>query len=214
MRLAASEILVLGAHCDDIAIGAGATLLRLCRANPGARVTALVLSGGGTPREQEERKALAALCPGAALDATVLDVPDGRLPAHWEHAKDALEAIRPGREPDVILSPSPHDAHQDHRGLAALVPTVFRRHLNLGYEIVKWESDLRQPSVFVPLTDGELTEKITLLHDCYPSQRTRAWFDDEAFRGLARIRGIQCDARYAEAFHCTKINLSLTSLPL
>lgn len=45
------HLLVLGAHCDDAAIGAGGTLLTLCRANPGLRVTALVLVGAGTGRE-------------------------------------------------------------------------------------------------------------------------------------------------------------------
>ena len=41
-------IVVVGAHCDDIAIGAGGTLLTICLARPGIRVDALVLSGGGS----------------------------------------------------------------------------------------------------------------------------------------------------------------------
>jgi len=40
------RVVAVGAHCDDIAIGAGGTLLTLCRAHPGLRVDALVLSGG------------------------------------------------------------------------------------------------------------------------------------------------------------------------
>ncbi|PRC59837.1 PIG-L family deacetylase, partial [Mycobacterium sp. ITM-2017-0098] len=52
------EVAVLGAHCEDIAIGAGATLLTLSRANPGVSVHALVLCGAGTEREAEERAAL------------------------------------------------------------------------------------------------------------------------------------------------------------
>ncbi|MEO5875179.1 MAG: PIG-L deacetylase family protein [Streptosporangiaceae bacterium] len=208
MRLTAREVLVLGAHCDDGPIGAGGTLLTLCRAHPGAKVTALVLSGAGTPREEEERKALAAFCPGADLDVTVLDLPDGRLPAHWELAKEAVEEVRRRTDPDLILAPAPGDAHQDHRGLAKLVPTAFRDHLLLGYEIPKWESDLAQPGFFVPLSAEVLAEKAELLHDCYPSQHGRTWFDDETFRGLARVRGVQCNSRYAEAFHVTKAILT------
>ncbi|GAA1270674.1 GlcNAc-PI de-N-acetylase [Planotetraspora silvatica] len=199
------EILLLGAHCDDLAIGAGGTLLELCRANPGVRVTALVLSGGGTPRESEERSALAAFCVKAELELTILDVPDGRLPVHWERAKEALEEVRRRCEPDVIFAPAPHDAHQDHRALAKLVPTAFRDHLVLGYEILKWESDLEQPNVFTPLSETALREKIDLLHEHYPSQHIRSWFDEETFRGLARVRGVQCQSRYAEAFHAAKI---------
>src|SRR5690606_41018324 len=81
--------------------------------------------------------ALAALCAKAELDVMVLDLPDGRVPAHWTRAKDALEALRLRCDPDLILAPAPHDAHQDHRTLAKLVPTVFRAHQALGYEILK-----------------------------------------------------------------------------
>ncbi|MEU0570250.1 PIG-L deacetylase family protein [Nonomuraea sp. NPDC005983] len=203
------RVVALGAHCDDIAIGAGATLTAICLARPGVRVDALVLSGGGTDREQEERAALAAFCPGADLRLTVLKIPDGRLPAHWEEAKNALEDLRAQTEPDLILAPWKGDAHQDHRGLARLVPTAFRGHLALGYEIVKWDGDLGRPSVYQPITPELAETKVTLLQQHYPSQRHRPWYDREAFLGLARIRGIECGARYAEAFHADKLTVDL-----
>lgn len=204
-----AEVLLLGAHCDDIPVGAGGTLLELCRANPGLRVTAAVLSGGGSLREKEERAALEAFCPKAELEVVVLDVPDGRLPTHWERAKHTLEALRVTCEPDLMLAPSSHDAHQDHRTLSQLVPTAFRNHLVLGYEILKWDGDLAQPNVFVPLAEAVIDEKIELLEAHYGSQRDRTWFDDEAFRGLARVRGVQCHSRYAEAFHVQKMSIGV-----
>ncbi|MEV4176208.1 PIG-L family deacetylase [Nonomuraea sp. NPDC049709] len=203
-------VVALGAHCDDLAIGAGGTLLTLCAARPGLRVDALVLSGGGTDREREERAALAAFCPGADLRLTVLKIPDGRLPAHWDEAKNALEDLRAAQPaPDLIVAPWRGDAHQDHRGLAELVPTVYRDHLVLGYEIVKWDGDLGRPSVHHPLADEVAEAKVRLLQEHYPSQRHRPWYDREAFLGLARIRGIECGARYAEAFHVTKLTIDL-----
>ncbi|GAA5141865.1 PIG-L family deacetylase [Nocardioides marinquilinus] len=202
-----TEITALGAHCDDVAIGAGGTLLTFCRAHPGLRVRVLVLSGGGSDREAEERSALAALCPGAELEVVVGDLPDGRLPAHWDAAKEALEAFRRGGEPDVVLTTARHDHHQDHRGLAQLTPTVWRDHLVLGYEVLKAEADLAQPLLSVSLDDDVLAEKVAVLHEHYASQRDRAWFDDEAFRGLARLRGVQCGHRYAEAFHPERLVL-------
>ncbi|MEV4108175.1 PIG-L family deacetylase [Nonomuraea sp. NPDC049695] len=203
------EVVALGAHCDDIAIGAGASLHTICRSRPGVRVHALVLSGGGTAREEEEQSALAAFCPGADLRLTVLKLPDGRLPAHWDEAKNALEDLRAQTDPDLILAPWTGDAHQDHRGLAQLVPTVWRDHLTLGYEIVKWDGDLGRPSVYQPLDDGVAETKVRLLQEHYPSQRHRPWYDREAFLGLARIRGIECGARYAEAFHVNKLTIDL-----
>ncbi|MFF4774468.1 PIG-L deacetylase family protein [Microtetraspora fusca] len=204
-----TRIAALAAHCDDIAIGAGGTLLTICAARPGLRVDALVLSGGGTEREEEERAALAAFCPGADLRLTVGKLPDGRLPAHWEEAKAAVEELRACGDPDLLLAPNRADAHQDHRGLAELVPTAFRNHLALGYEIAKWDGDLGRPSIYQPLADEVAEEKVALLLRHYPSQRHRPWYDREAFLGLARLRGIECHARYAEAFHVTKLTLDL-----
>ncbi|MEU9853732.1 PIG-L family deacetylase [Streptomyces sp. NPDC047974] len=203
------RVVAVGAHCDDVAIGAGGTLLTVCRARPGVRVDALVLTGGGGEREQEERAALAAFCPDADLRLTVLKLPDGRLPAYWDEAKAAVEELRAGTEPDVVLAPRTADAHQDHRGLARLVPTAFRDHLVLGYEIVKWDADLGRPTAYQPLTAEIAEEKVRLLQEHYPSQRHRPWYDREAFLGLARIRGIECQARYAEAFDVTKLTLDL-----
>lgn len=207
------RLLLLGAHCDDLAIGAGGALLTLCRAHVGLRVTALVLTGGGTDREPEERMALRAFCPKAELSLRVLDLPDGRVPAHWERAKLALEELRGTGEPDLILGPSAHDHHQDHRALAKLVPTAFRDHLTLGYEILKWDGDLAQPQAYLPLSAEVLAEKVALLAAHYPSQRGRNWFDAETFTGLARIRGVQCHTRYAEAFHLSKLVLGASSAP-
>ncbi|MFD4997419.1 PIG-L deacetylase family protein [Streptomyces buecherae] len=203
------RVVAVGAHCDDIAIGAGGTLLTLCRARPGLRVDALVLSGGGGEREREERAALAACCPGADLRLTVDKLPDGRLPARWEQAKAAVEELRERTEPDLVLAPRTADAHQDHRGLAKLVTTAFRDHLVLGYEIVKWDGDLGRMTAYQPLTPEVAEDKARLLQEHYPSQRHRPWYDREAFLGLARIRGIECHARYAEAFAVTKLTLDL-----
>jgi hypothetical protein len=93
-----------------------------------------------------------------------------------------------------------------------MVPTVFRDHLTLGYEILKWEGDLAQPSAYLPLAEPVLREKVAKLHEHYGSQRDRSWFDAETFSGLARIRGVQCHARYAEAFHASKLVLGVAPL--
>ena len=207
------SVLLLGAHCDDIAIGAGGTVLQLCRAHPGVTITAYILTGGGTVREKEERAALEAFCPGARLEIEVADLEDGRMPARWEQAKSHLEALRTRCSPDLIVGPSTHDAHQDHRTLAELVPTVFRDHLVFGYEIPKWDGDLLQPQAFVPLSEAEMQAKVATLHEHYGSQLDRPWFDEESFLGLARIRGIQCRSRYAEGFHIPKLAVRMEGGP-
>jgi LmbE family N-acetylglucosaminyl deacetylase len=195
-----TSIAAIGAHCDDIMIGAGATLLQIAHHNPDVTVHALVLTGAGTEREAEEKNAFAELFPQADVRLTVADLPDGRLPDHWGSVKHHLAEFRRQCQPDVVIGPNRHDYHQDHRLVAELIPTEFRAHLVLGYEILKWESDLLNPTLYVDIPDEMARHKVKLLAQCYPSQAGRDWFDDEAFLGLMRVRGVQCRARYAEAF--------------
>jgi LmbE family N-acetylglucosaminyl deacetylase len=196
-------VLAIGAHPDDIEIGAGGTLLSLAAAYPELTVTYVVLTGS-PDRQLEAQAAAAAFTAGADLTISLHDLPEGRLPAVWAQAKDVLEGVATGGRPDLILAPGPDDAHQDHRTIGQIVPTVFRDQLCLSYEIPKWDGDLGRPSVYVPLTTDIARRKVELLHKCYPSQHNRDWWDDEVFLGLARLRGMECRAPYAEAFACAK----------
>lgn len=202
-------VTLLGAHCDDLAIGAGGSLLTLCADRPGLTVRALVLSGAGTAREDEERAALAEFCAPARLELTVLGLPDGRMPGHWLEVKEAVAALRRHGEPDLVLAPHRGDRHQDHRLLGEIVPQVFRDQLVLGYEILKWDGDLAQPAVYQPLTEETARRKAELLAAHYPSQHGKDWYTEDAFLGLARLRGVQQHTRYAEAFHVEKLALTL-----
>jgi LmbE family N-acetylglucosaminyl deacetylase len=202
------SVAAIGAHCDDILIGAGATLMGLERSNPGLVIHALVLTGAGTEREIEEKSAFSAFFPQADVRLTVADLPDGRLPEHWGTVKHQLAEFRRRCEPDLVLGPQRLDYHQDHRLLAKLIPTEFRSHLVLGYEILKWESDLPNPTVYVPVSADIAAQKARLLAECYPSQAARDWFDDETFLGLMRVRGVQSRARYAEGFVLEKAVLN------
>lgn len=203
------QVALLGAHCDDLAVGAGGSLLTLCAGRPDLTIHALVLGGGGTVREDEERAALADFCAPARLELTVLDFPDGRMPAHWLAIKEAVAALRGRLDADLVFAPHRGDRHQDHRLLAEIVPQVFRDQLVLGYEILKWDGDLSQPSVYQPLTEETALRKAELLAKHYPSQHDKDWYTEDAFLGLVRLRGVQQHTRYAEAFHVEKLALKL-----
>jgi LmbE family N-acetylglucosaminyl deacetylase len=205
---AVRSLLLVGAHPDDIEIGAGGLLLALSAANPDLRVHYLLLTG--TPSRQDEaRAAAAAFLPGAQLSFALYDLPDGRVPAHWADAKRILDEAAAAVAPDLVVAPSPDDAHQDHRTVAELVPTAFRSVSVLHYEIPKWDGDLGRRNVYLPLTDEQARRKVELLHTSYPSQKDRDWWDDEVFLGLARLRGMECRSRYAEAFRCEKAVIEL-----
>ena len=195
------SVLAIGAHPDDIEIGAGGLLLQLAARPLQARY---VLLTGTAERQAEARAAATAFLPGADLTVELSQLPEGRLPAAWAQVKEILEQVARSCTPDVILAPSVGDAHQDHRTIAEIVPTVFRDQLCLSYEIPKWDGDLGRPSLYVPLSPETARRKVELLHKCYPSQHGRDWWDEEMFLSLARLRGMECRARYAEAFGCAK----------
>ena len=195
------SVLAIGAHPDDIEIGAGGLLLEL--AQRPLQVRSVVLTGT-TERQQEARTAAEAFMPSADLTVELHDLPEGRFPAEWNSVKEVLEGVARTCSPDVIIAPSSEDAHQDHRVIGEMVPTVFRDQLYLAYEIPKWDGDMSRPWVYVPLSATTARRKVELLHKCFPSQIHRDWWDDEVFLGLARLRGMECRAPYAEAFRCAK----------
>lgn len=201
------SVLALGAHPDDIEIAAGGTLLSLAERHPGLHVR-YVLMTGTQERQLEARAAARAFTPGAELDVELHNLPDGRLPAVWGQVKEILAVLARSVRPDVILAPSPGDAHQDHRTVGELVPTAFRDQLYLGYEVPKWDGDLARPNTYFPLSDEIAHRKVELLNKSYPSQHGRDWWDEETFLALARLRGMECRARYAEAFTCAKLVIS------
>jgi LmbE family N-acetylglucosaminyl deacetylase len=204
-------VLALGAHPDDVEIGCGGTLLRLAARWPGLPVTVVLLTGSQARRE-EARVACDLFLAGCDVTLVTFDLPDGRLPAVWGDSKRLLAEVA-GQlssrgDVDVVLAPRTDDAHQDHRLVGEIVPTVWRDHLVLGYEIPKFDGDVGRPSVYVPLPDDVAREKVRLLSKAYPSQAARDWWDDELFLGFARMRGMECKARYAEAFTVTKVALT------
>ena len=125
---------------------------------------------------------------------------------HWSAAKQTLGMFKKSLPAfaDLVIGPHATDAHQDHRLLAELLVTEFRTQPIWGYEILKYESDLPPLTTYVPVSDAQARTKSALLEQHYPSQMGHAWFDEEAFLGLLRVRGAQCNSRYAEGFVVAK----------
>jgi len=194
------DVLCVGAHPDDIEIGCGGTLLRLAE-RADLTVTAAVLTGT-QDRVAESVGALSELVPGVKTHFASL--PDGRLPTHWEEAKEHLEDLARHCRPQVVLTHRVDDAHQDHRTLGVMVKTVWRDALVLHYEIPKWDGDMSAPSHYIGLTREQAHRKVELLNRHFPSQHPHDWWDDEVFLGLMRLRGMECRQPYAEAFHVSK----------
>jgi LmbE family N-acetylglucosaminyl deacetylase len=200
------RVLCLGAHCDDIEIGCGGTLMTLQEHFPAASFEWVVFTSEGG-RGDESRKAAAGIH-GSRRPAKVevLDFRTSYLPYQGAEVKDRFEAIKERIDPQLVLTHGLEDRHQDHRLIAELTWNTFRNHLVLEYEIPKYEGDLGHPNCYVPLDEAIVARKLDVLMSCFPSQASRSWFDRELFKGHLRLRGIECNAPsgHAEAFHARK----------
>ncbi|MFN3597481.1 MAG: PIG-L deacetylase family protein [Rubricoccaceae bacterium] len=206
-RSAASplRLLCMGAHSDDVEIGAGGTVLRLLAERPHTHVAYAVLSADA-PREAEARQAAATLLAAAAETSFHFGrFRDGHLPYQASEVKTfAHEVLAPFR-PHLVLTHAAGDAHQDHDFLARLAWQVFRGVTVAGFEIPKWDGDLARPNAYVTLSEAQAEAKLDLLARAFPSQRGKPWYDRETFAALLRLRGVEAAVRYAEAFHCAKL---------
>ncbi|WP_449287130.1 PIG-L deacetylase family protein [Marinobacter sp. PE14] len=202
------RVLCLGAHCDDIEIGCGGSLLALLEGRNDIEITWVVFASNDERRE--EAKAGAELfCEGAdSLDVRILDFRDGFLPAEPVRLKETFESIKASiPSPDLIFTHYRKDLHQDHRAVSDLTWNTFRNNLILEYEIPKWDGDIGQPNLFVPLAKHNGDKKIRHLQQAYPSQAEKPWFSHDLFWSLMRIRGMECNAdeTIAEAFYSRKM---------
>jgi LmbE family N-acetylglucosaminyl deacetylase len=201
------RLLCLGAHCDDIEIGAGGTIMRLAKAYPKIEVRWVILAGEDPTRVEEARRSAEVFLAGAgASEISIYGFRDGFLPFQGELVKEAFEDLKSNFAPDLILTHHDDDRHQDHRLVSQLTWNTWRDHMILEYEIMKYDGDLGRPNFYVPLTEEVCRDKITGLFEAFPSQAKRPWFDEETFWSLLRLRGVECNApsRLAEAFHVRK----------
>jgi LmbE family N-acetylglucosaminyl deacetylase len=205
----ALTILCLGAHSDDIEIGCGGTVLKLAEQYPRATFHWVVFSATGTRETEARRGAALFVGPDRLKEPSLQAFPDGFLPFVGADVKAVFEKLKQTVSPDLIFTHNRKDAHQDHRLLAELTWNTFRDHLILEYEIPKYDGDMGQPAVFVPLSTETCQKKISHLMDAFKSQQNKRWFQQDTFLSLLRLRGMECNAPsgYAEAFYCRKLVL-------
>lgn len=196
----------IGAHPDDIEIGAGASLAQ--HRAQGDSIRFLILTRGGKLSEPAKREK-EALNAGNVLgvdDIRFLGYEDTKVP--YDH--DIVEKIESQLnefDADRVYIHSENDTHQDHRH-AALSSVAATRNID---EVLAFESPSTRPS-FTPqyyntLSESSLAQKIESIRS-HKTQQEKLYLEAEAMNGLARFRGQQANARYAEAFQVIRIKQS------
>lgn len=199
------RILCLGAHCDDIEIGCGGTVMRLSEEYSALEIRWIVFTSN-PERELEARRSAEYFLKDVLIkDISILQYRDGFLPYEGVAIKNLFEGLK-AHKPDIIFTHFRHDLHQDHRFICDLTWNTFRDHFILEYEIPKYDGDLSKPNFFVPLQADVANRKVEALQSYFTSQSGKHWFDKDTFFALMRIRGLESVAksRFAEAFYMRK----------
>lgn len=204
--------LFLGAHCDDIEIGTGALQLQLSKQYPEAQIYWVVFSNN--PVRADETTAAAKRFTSDQAKIYFGDFRNAFFPSEQVKIKAFFESLKQRLEPDVIFTHFHQDAHQDHRLVSELTHNTFRSHLIFEYEIPKYDGDLSNPPVFIPVSREDAERKANILMEAFPSQTNRQWFSADTFMAIMRLRGVQCNAPegFAEAFYAKKILLGCRTL--
>lgn len=203
------RVLCLGAHSDDIEIGCGGTVLQLAARYPGCEFHWVVFSAIGVRQAEAQRAASLFVDPNNLKSPLLKNFPDGFMPFVGAEVKMVFEGLKQAVTPELIFTHTQKDAHQDHRLISELTWNTFRDHLILEYEIPKYDGDLGQPNLFVPLESEQSQKKVGYIMDAFHSQQSKPWFQPDTFLSLLRLRGMECNSPsgHAEAFYCRKLVL-------
>lgn len=185
-------------------------MLSLIERDPELQVYWVVLSSSTVRAAEAEESAGRFLQNARRKEVVVKAFRNSFFPFEGAQIKEFFEELKGAVTPDLILTHTRHDLHQDHRLTCELTWNTFRDHLILEFEIPKYDGDLGTPNFFVPLSNEHCVAKVDNIIECFPSQHDKHWFTRDTFMALMRLRGVECNSPdgYAEAFYCRKGVLS------
>ena len=201
------KVLVIGAHPDDPGSMCAGTMLKLKAM--GAEVVAVYLTSGEagivgktheqarTIRQAEARKA----CEVLGVRAVFLTQTDGNAEVNKERYAE-MKALIEAEQPDMVITHWPIDSHRDHRVCSILVYDAWRmtgRGFDLYYSEVMTGMQTQNftPTLWVDITDYR--DKKIEAYLCHESQELEGAVK-EYHDTMERMRGMECQAKYAEAF--------------
>jgi len=183
------RVLALSPHTDDVELGAGGTVARLVE--EGAVVYILAFSSGKATEEEQKQSATV-----LNVEWDLLDFQTRTFPTHRHRILDAIRDYGYPDNPDLVICPSSFDFHQDHEVIRAEAQRAFRTCTILGYEL-PWSCRQFDAQCLVRLLDDEMNNKVEAVNS-YVSQANKRY--TSILWDLARMRGSQIGAGYAEAF--------------
>ncbi|MXV63353.1 PIG-L family deacetylase [Natronorubrum sp. JWXQ-INN-674] len=199
------DVLVLSPHTDDSELGAGGTISRLRREGHDVYYVTFSSCNGSLPPEErgtltKEFEAVMDLVD--PVEYFLFDYEVRKLNDSRQEILEDIVTIRNEIEPDLVIGPSLPDHHQDHTVVANEMVRAFKTNASIITYELPWNHVTFESELFYPLEPRDIERKLEQL-SMYRSQREekdRVYFREDFTKGLAAVRGVQCDSKYAEAF--------------
>lgn len=164
------KILVISPHSDDAELGMGGTMDKLSK--DGCEIKHLVFDHEFAIRS---------------------------FPEHRQEILDRLIETRDKFKPDTVFCPATTDVHQDHQVVNAETIRAFKTNASiLGYEL-PWNNINYHSNLLIKLSKKNIDNKWKMLQ-AFTTQFHRPYFNKDFIISLAKVRGVQCHAEYAESF--------------
>ncbi|HLO04246.1 MAG TPA: PIG-L deacetylase family protein [Symbiobacteriaceae bacterium] len=207
------RVLALAPHTDDAELGCGGTIARLLEEGASVYVAAFSSARESIPPHlpptttRDEFFASMQRLGVPAVNRRLYDYPVRRFTEHRQDLLEELVRLRAEIQPDTVFLPTASDLHQDHHVIATEGLRAFKERTVWGYEL-PWNHVTFAAQAFVTLESRHVEAKWRAL-SAYRSQIDlgRPYFTPELIQGLARVRGVQVKAEFAEAFEVTRVRL-------
>jgi LmbE family N-acetylglucosaminyl deacetylase/CheY-like chemotaxis protein len=208
-RLASRQVvLAIGAHPDDVEIGAGGALA--VHGDLGHEIAILTLCRGSRGGEAERRAAESQQA-AAILSAELYleDLEDTGI-GEGDPTITVIRRVVDAVAPTMIYTHSIHDVHQDHRNTHSAVMVAAQ---DVGrvycYQSPSATVDFR-PTRFVSI-DRQLDRKLRAIASFDSQVEMRTYLEPDLIQSIARSWSRFAEGRYAEAFEVIRDRADITA---
>ena len=204
MKFYGKKVLFIGAHPDDIELGAGALIHHIL---PICDVTCITLSDNQkNPALQnvlgEHYKSMEVL--GVPQKNVIVEEFETRLmPEHRQEILEYLLKLRKELQPDIIFTHTEKDIHQDHNAITREALRAYRGITVLGFDVVR-SSHGFFPNFFVEVNETDVNKKLEALMQ-YKTYQDKYYFESELLRATMVRHGALAERPFAEGFDIMRV---------
>jgi len=198
------KILVLAPHTDDLEFGCGGTVSKLIEEGNIVFCAAFSACRQSVRKEFPEDILITEIKAASSIlgidnqNLILFDYNVRTFNYHRQEILDDILKLKAEIDPDIVFIPALSDLHQDHVTIAQEGFRAFKFSSLLSYEL-PWNNLSFNTASFMKLDEKHIQKKIDAVKE-YKSQAHRPYANEEFIRSLARTRGVQINAHYAECF--------------